>query len=322
MDDLISVIVPVYNVEKYLDDCVRSILRQTYTNIELILVDDESPDHAGELCDYYSKKDARVKVIHKKNGGLSDARNAGLDICTGTYISFVDADDYIDIDFLTVLHEMISATGCDVAQIGTQRVSEKGVVLPQTISIIEKRKIAKKNEIIEGLLTREIHCSAWCNLYKKSLFDNVRFQLGKLNEDLLMWMSLIDNVESMVLSSDCLYNYRIREGSITRSDTIVRSYRDAIDNALLWKAKICKDKINLRGIENYNVLYYCLVYLKLYGKYDQDSVVIVDIIKKMRKDVYLSKRFSNSERVSLLAILTLPKVFIPFLHDFSFKRKN
>ena len=109
MKELISVIVPVYNVEKYLDNCVQSILRQSYTNLEIILIDDGSTDKSSQLCDEYSQKDKRIKVIHKKNGGQSDARNVGITVATGKYIAFVDSDDYIDEQFLDCLLSTIDA---------------------------------------------------------------------------------------------------------------------------------------------------------------------------------------------------------------------
>ena len=107
MNKLISIIIPVYKVEEYLEKCVDSVIKQTYDNLEIILVDDGSPDNCGKICDQYSKKDKRVKVIHKENGGLSDARNAGIDISRGEYISFIDSDDYVEIDYIETLYNSI-----------------------------------------------------------------------------------------------------------------------------------------------------------------------------------------------------------------------
>ena len=117
--ELVSVVVPVYKVERYLDKCIGSIVKQTYTNLEIILVDDGSPDNCPQMCDEWAKKDARIRVIHKENGGLSDARNAALDICTGTYVVFVDSDDYVHPEYVSYLYEMIVQHNADLAVCAT-----------------------------------------------------------------------------------------------------------------------------------------------------------------------------------------------------------
>ena len=115
MEDLISVVVPIYNVENYIKKCVDSILSQTYKNLEIILVDDGSPDNCPQICDEYAQKDNRIKVIHKENGGLSDARNAGIDISKGKFITFIDSDDYIEKDYVEVLYNSIKENASDMA---------------------------------------------------------------------------------------------------------------------------------------------------------------------------------------------------------------
>ena len=126
MDSLISVIVPIYNVEKYLERCVESIINQTYKNLEIILVDDGSPDNCPQMCDDYAKKDSRIKVVHKKNGGLSDARNAGMKVATGEYVSFIDSDDYISLDFYETLLETIVDNDSDIVECSVVKFYENG----------------------------------------------------------------------------------------------------------------------------------------------------------------------------------------------------
>ena len=121
---LISVIVPIYNVEKYLDRCVDSIINQTYKNLEIILVDDGSPDNCPQMCDDYAKKDSRIKVVHKENGGLSDARNVGMEVATGEYVSFIDSDDYISLDFYETLLETIVDNDSDIVECGVVKFYE------------------------------------------------------------------------------------------------------------------------------------------------------------------------------------------------------
>lgn len=126
MKEQISVIIPIYNVEKYLSDCVESVLKQTYTDLEIILVDDGSQDASGQICDDYAKQDSRVQVIHKKNGGLSSARNAGIDQATGQYFFFLDSDDWIAENALELLYKEIKSTGSDLALCNMQYVDEQG----------------------------------------------------------------------------------------------------------------------------------------------------------------------------------------------------
>ena len=178
---LISVIVPIYKVEKYLHKCIDSILAQTYTNLEIILVDDGSPDNCGKICDEYAAKDSRIKVIHQPNGGLSAARNAGLDIATGDYIGFVDSDDYIAPDMYEKLYNALVKNDADMAICDYQRFGNE---LPYD-------EMSLTTEVITGLQAMEkqntvINCSfvvAWSKLYKSFIFSNVRFPVGKINED-------------------------------------------------------------------------------------------------------------------------------------------
>ena len=124
---LISVIVPVYKVEKYLERCVKSICAQTYQNLEIVLVDDGSPDQCGEMCDMFAKQDSRIRVVHKENGGLSDARNAGLDVMTGDYVGFVDSDDWIEPDMYQVLYERLIKEKAEISCCGMKRCTDLGV---------------------------------------------------------------------------------------------------------------------------------------------------------------------------------------------------
>ena len=126
MNSLISVIVPIYNVEKYLDRCVESIINQTYKNLEIILVDDGSPDNCTQMCDDYAKKDSRIRVVHKENGGLSDARNAGMEVATGEYVSFIDSDDYISLDFYETLFQTMIDNDSDIVECSVVKFYENG----------------------------------------------------------------------------------------------------------------------------------------------------------------------------------------------------
>lgn len=219
MDELISVIVPVYNVEGYLKECVDSIINQTYWNIEIILVDDGSPDNCGIICDEYLKKDSRIKVIHKENGGLSDARNEGKKIANGQYIAFVDSDDYISPIFIEVLHKAITERECDVVAINgpTDFWDGERLVRPLTINIKDcKIEYLSSKDALEKMLYQEISTGAPFKLYKKSILDEIEFPKGYLYEDVATTYKVFLKSENAAIIYADLYAYRKRKDSIIR----------------------------------------------------------------------------------------------------------
>lgn len=216
--DLISIIIPIYNVELYLKRCVDSVLNQTYKNLEVILVDDGSPDKCGCICDEYAKNDMRIKVIHKKNGGLSDARNAGLSIASGRYVAFVDSDDYIDANMYDKLYEAIKKANADMAICNFRYVNENGV------ERFNNTELPIKDEILSGMriLSENMFGSkpgywvvAWNKLYKRELFENIKYPVGKIHEDEFIIHKLFFKCNKIVGTSKILYNYVQRENSIT-----------------------------------------------------------------------------------------------------------
>lgn len=210
---LVSVIVPVYNVEKYLRQCVESVLSQTYTDIEIILVDDGSPDKCPEICDEYAKKDARIKVIHKENGGLSSARNAGLGVACGQYVMFVDSDDYWDdVSSLKTIRDNIDIEKPDILIFGMKKYYQKDKVfaderIPITINGVE----FSHTEYISAIMKEGIYvASAWDKVYKRSLIEenNLRFVEGQLSED-IEWCEKILLLKPVIRTiPKCFYVYR------------------------------------------------------------------------------------------------------------------
>ena len=215
MEDKISIIIPVYKVEKYIRKCVDSAINQTHLNLEIILVDDGTPDNSGKICDEYAQKDTRIKVIHKKNGGLSDARNFGLDIAKGKYIFLLDSDDYIEKDTIEYLYELCERYNADIG-IGKTRFlyenQQSNIKSPSKDNI----KIYNTEEALETMLySQEFTNSAWNKLYKTELFANIRFPVGKLYEDLATTYKLISKSKQTVLGSKYTYNYIMnRDNSI------------------------------------------------------------------------------------------------------------
>lgn len=214
-NELISIIVPVYNVEQYLEKCVSSIINQTYKNLEIILVDDGATDNSGKICDELAKLDNRIKVYHKENGGLSDARNYGVEKATGEYIGFVDSDDYIDPEMYEKLYEAIKKEDVDVAECSLK------VIYPGKIELFTDEKYYKvlgKMEYLEEYLTiKKVFGSVWTKLIKSDVAKKLVFPKGKLYEDTYYAYDLINIVNSFVLIDNPLYNYLMRENSITNS---------------------------------------------------------------------------------------------------------
>ena len=209
---LISIIVPIYKVEPYLRRCLDSIVNQTYTNLEIILVDDGSPDGCPQICDEYAVKDKRIIVIHKENGGLSAARNAGLDICKGEYISFIDSDDWVSEKYIKTLFNISTKENADIA-IG-EYISTSGNILKEQNSIFIKTFSSKEalfRLFSKNNTTYTISCA---KLYKRELFSSLRFPIGKYHEDEFTTYILFYNSKKIVYTSEILYYYYQRAGSI------------------------------------------------------------------------------------------------------------
>lgn len=233
----ISVIVPVYKVEDCLEFCVDSILNQTFTDFELILVDDGSPDNCGAMCDEYAKKDSRIRVIHRENGGLSAARNSGMDIMRGEYIAFIDSDDAVTEDYLDA---MISAAGRFDADIVVCKFKEfEDGNIPDLKSAAEAAGEYKVfsgkeacKEVYEG--SKQASINACCKLFRASAIENMRFPEGRLHEDQAFTPVAYYRSRKVVSIDRNIYLYRVRESSITHEKFNLKRYDDiwALDNCI------------------------------------------------------------------------------------------
>lgn len=221
----ISIIVPIYNVENYIRKCVDSILAQSFSDFELLLIDDGSTDCSGTICDMYAHIDARVKVIHKENGGLSDARNTGIEAATGEYIGFVDGDDYILPNMYETLYKGIGESNADIATCGVKDIyqnTEKSHRLENEVWQFEKKEI-----MVNWITGQRILISICCKLVKASIMKEVRFKRGKTYEDCFMAADLMLRVNHMWATNSSLYCYVHRTASIT-----TRPYQEDKDNML------------------------------------------------------------------------------------------
>ena len=234
---MISVIVPVYNVEKYLKRCIESILSQTYTQLDVILVDDGSPDACPNICDEYAVLDNRVRVIHKSNGGLSDARNVGLDIARGEWVTFVDSDDWIEPDMYEYLIANAKRNDAEISVGGVNdeffdgndtvitKTTYHGELIEESVSGIE----AMKKYFFSSW-------SAWDKIYRREVFDGIRFPIGEINEDEAIVLQLLDRCKKVAYTNKVFYHYIHRPESITTSDFSEKKlawYRHCKDN-LEW----------------------------------------------------------------------------------------
>lgn len=218
---MISIIIPVYNVKKYLDECLLSVCNQTYKDLEIIIIDDGSTDGSGELCDRWKAKDDRVIVVHKPNGGISSARNAGLDIAKGDYVGFVDPDDRIELNMYECLHDEIVKTNCKMVVCAYRAIEEDGSPCKQIYKDIPKCKMNVDEYLINMNENIRKHCAltvVWNKLYKKELFENVRFEEGKTQEDEYLLNKILFQLKEIYFIDDALYIYIQHRNSIMHAE--------------------------------------------------------------------------------------------------------
>ena len=304
--DLISVIIPVYNVEKYLIRCVDSVVNQTYKNLEIILVNDGSTDSSGILCDKLAKNDARIKVIHKENGGLSDARNIGQQESKGVYIIFVDSDDYVHVDMINSLYEQITNENADVSMCGVMNVYLNSQN-PQCADTELYFTCEKKEFLKEYLIGERIPGSICNKLLKRSVANKLKFPVGKIYEDAFYHYDLISVAEKFVVNTKPYYYYYHRGGSITTKpfknkdlvyidiykkyyELILENYEDLKEEGFFrfaYSYFFILDKMLIE--ENYS----------LFEEYDN----IVKFLKRNAVKIFRNKIFRKGRRIAALALL-------------------
>lgn len=231
---LLSIIVPVYNILEYLPRCVHSITSQTYTNLEILLVDDGSTDGTGELCDELAKEDARIKVLHKENGGSSSARNLGITHAKGEYLGFIDSDDYADADMYERLYEGIVRYGVKIAQVGRDEIDEQGNKLPDICEPPKEAVCVQSEDFMRELLMHRGDCSFCSKLIHRDLFEKYVFPVGKLNEDFYLLIHMLAEVEAVASLPGQKYHVFYRIGSNSRKadkEDFSRVFGDCVDNA-------------------------------------------------------------------------------------------
>ena len=217
MNDLITIVVPIYNVEKYIDNCIQTIINQTYKKLQIILVDDGSTDNCPKICDKYKAQDDRIEVIHKKNGGLSDARNAGIEKAKGKFVCFIDSDDFISYEYIEKLYKLIIKNNADISVSNFKRVQEFNEEYLKEEKEKSTEEIYNGKQMIENIYHKKLYVQstvAWNKMYKTDLFKEIKFPYGKLHEDEFTTYKLYYNCKKIVMTSEILYYYRYVPDSI------------------------------------------------------------------------------------------------------------
>ena len=293
---LISVVVPVYKVEKYLDRCVQSIVDQTWSNQEIILVDDGSPDNCGAMCDAWAEKDSRIKVIHKKNGGLSDARNAGMAIASGTYMGFVDSDDYISPDMYQLLYDRMIADDADITACGVEMIFEDGTSprsLTSSGSCVLNNAEAMEAVIRESWLKQPV----WYKLYKTELVRDIPFPVGKYHEDVFWTWQAVAQAEKVSVFEKPCYCYVQRSGSIMAERYTLRRL-DAVEAKAARHVYLKKNYPELLNLSAVSLAFTCIYHgqLALRDLEEKDADKALAWLQNVTRETEVDWRGQSSAR--------------------------
>ena len=309
---VISVIVPIYKVEKYLRKCVDSIITQTYKNLEIFLVDDGSPDNCGAICDDYAREDERIKVIHKENGGLSSARNAALDVATGDFIMFVDSDDWVEPEFCEKALEMAIKEEVPIVSFGYNNVAIKDNIIKRYERFTSKVRKVTSSEAIRHVILKDdvIFSFAWNKIYKRELFTDVRYPYGMTYEDQGTTYLLFHKAQNIYVSDKILYNYVRRNDSISGDWHTPHAIHDRF---ILWSKRlkdiknICPENVNIQMRQLGNEAVEGFVYIKKDSEYGS-------VLEEMRLFLLENKAyFLNNTPSPRLKLYYYAKPLLPFI---------
>jgi glycosyltransferase involved in cell wall biosynthesis len=312
MSDLISIIVPVYNMERYLGRCVSSIVNQTYEKLEIILVDDGSTDSSPQMCEDYAKKDDRIKVVHKENGGLSDARNAGLKIATGDYIGYVDSDDWIEPDMYERMVNACIDNNAEMALCRYFREYDDKTIDDGT----DRVEILGRDEILRIYITDKegfmVYNSVWSKLFKRELVEGVIFPKGQNSEDIMYTTRAFCKLDKAVYIDACLYHYVIdRKDSIMNVAKTERMFKDELP---FWREhiKCIRDNVSASMADLAAYYYYRRL---LFYYIDTKDNRIVELIKNDKSEInrIYSKELnlvSRGDRDRMSLFMSSPKLYL------------
>ncbi|MBQ0027081.1 MAG: glycosyltransferase family 2 protein [Lachnospiraceae bacterium] len=313
--DLVTIIIPIYNIEReYLERCVRSVCGQTYSNLEIILVDDGSTDGTGAVCDELAKEDGRIVVFHKENGGSSSARNLGIDNANGKYLGFVDSDDYIDSDYVELMLNAIKKYNVPMAQISRDEIDISGNRRPDVCIPPKEVMVVTNLWQIEELLMHRGDCSFCTRLTDVSLFDGLRFPEGKLNEDFFLLMQMLEKIPEYVILPNQSYHVFYRIGSNSRradSEDFSRVFIDIVDNADYAEKLIGGSYPNLAPVAKRFALYQRLDYMLHIpiSQMKKDNIFYRNVVGYLRKNfgrMLFNSRLTVKNKIYLILLTVAP----------------
>lgn len=315
MESLISVIIPVYNIKEYLPRCVASVCAQTYKNLEIILVDDGSTDGTGELCDELAKKDERIRVYHKENGGSSSARNLGIEKARGEYLGFVDSDDYISEDMYARLYQALQERKVPIAQIGRDEIDAEGNILANICEPPAEEICICSEDFMRELLMHRGDCSFCTKLVKRDLLLREKFPEGVLNEDFHLLIRLLPKITGIVSLPGQAYHVFYRIGSNTRKENkneFSRVYGDCVDNADMAATLVEKHYPALKDVAVRFGAFQRLEYLLHIpiAQMEKRNTMYVQVVKNVRKNLFCclgNKYLTGKNKVYLLLFAIAPK---------------
>jgi len=313
VNNLVSIIIPVYNTGKYLEECMKSVLSQTYKEIEIILIDDGSTDQSPQICDQYQKEYERVKVIHQPNQGLSAARNRGIEQANGKYLMFVDSDDYINVNMVETLYFLLSENNADMSMCSFEYVTDRGensIVYSNPV----KNELLSKIEILNKLLEDKswYYVVAWNKLYKKEIWHNLRYPVGYIHEDAAVVHRVFCQCNLVATTEKKLYYYRQVPGSLMNSGRNIKSLDKymAIADRLVFLKKFEKE-LDIKKMANQYWYHYLEDYFFFKGK-NGSSIYL----RRMRKSLYRVffilvkvKLFTTKEMLSVFIFLLSPNIY-------------
>lgn len=305
---LISVIVPIYNVEDYFDRCVNSLVKQTYKNLEIILVDDGATDSCPLLCDEWAQKDSRIKAIHKVNGGLSDARNAGLEIANGELIVLIDSDDWIDYCAIEKMYERMLADDSDVVSSGVKWVTEDGTLL-KDITVLQDAVLDTHSAMSEIIVDGQLKQHVWNKLYKRELVEDIPFEKGKYHEDVFWSYQVFGRAKKVSLMKESFYNYVQRSSSIMGAG-YSKNRLDALEAMKQRCDYVKKHFPDLYDKALHTYIGSCMYHLQLAILSKQDRDVINNITDRIdyRKTGNFTSLLSAKNKVWFFLFFHFPKL--------------
>lgn len=318
----VSVIIPVFNTSNFLNKCLQSVLKQTYTNLEIICVNDGSTDDSQQKCEHYANQDKRIVVVNKENGGLSSARNAGLKIATGKFIIFIDSDDFVEPNMIEKLVDIQLKTNCDICICSFLMETEKGAIYAETPTLENKTYCNAEAMQLLNQPRQDRFVVSWNKLYKKELFNEIEFPVGKIHED--QWIAHKLFYASKIIStcSDKLYHYIIHDNSIMQSSNPIKHFDDI--DALFDRIKFYQSK-SLHSLIEGTILTMCSVFSfyreKIWAYENFKLNELKNIFKQCKTYVKQLKTLSaNEEKIKIFKFCFLDKLKLFYKNKLKVKK--